>query len=97
MTMSWNNGNSVQFSAPPTTARNPRKHATGKIRTGWLNRNHRINPIKTNRFNTMDTKMTDMNKIDIIKPTSKKVCEGFSLSCSYCKQDTPHPSPVNSD
>ena len=41
--------------------------------------------------------MTDMNKIDIIKPTPRRSCEGFSLSCSYCKQDIPHPSPVNSD
>ena len=41
--------------------------------------------------------MTDMNKIDIIKPTPSKACEHYGLSCSYCKQDTPHPSPVNSD
>ena len=45
----------------------------------------------------MDTKTTDMNKIDIIKPTPQKACEGFGLYCSYCKQDAPHPSPVNSD
>ena len=85
-----NNGNLVPFSAPPKMPRNPRKHATGKIRTRWSNRNHRFNPIKTNRFNTMDTKTTDINKIDIVKPTARRVCEGFGQSCSYCKQDTPH-------
>ena len=45
----------------------------------------------------METKMADVNKIGIIKPTQRKACEGSSPSCSYCKQDTPHPSPVNSD
>ena len=44
----------------------------------------------------MDTKMTDMNKIDIVKPIPRKACKGFGLSCSYCKQDTPHPSPLHS-
>ena len=44
----------------------------------------------------MDTKTTDMNKIDIVKPTPRKGCKGFGLSCSYWKQDTSHPS-VNSD
>ena len=45
----------------------------------------------------MDTKRTDLNKIDIIKLTPRKACECYGLSCSYCKQDTPHPSPINSD
>ena len=94
--MPWNNGNSVQFSTSPKMSRNPRKCATGKIRTRWLNRNHRFFPIKTNMFNTMDTKTTDMNKIDIVKRNPRKVCKGFGLSCYYCKQDALHPSPVNS-
>ena len=75
MTMPWNNGNSVQFSAPPKTPRNPRKCTTGKIRTRWSNRNHRFNPIKTSRFNTIDTRVTDVNKIDVVAPTPRKVCD----------------------
>ena len=37
-----------------------------------------------------------MNKIDIIKPTPNRACEHFGLTCLYCRQDTPHPSPVHS-
>ena len=44
----------------------------------------------------MDTKMSEKNKIDIIKPTLRRACEGFSLSSSYHKQGTPHPSAINS-
>ena len=95
--MPWNSGNSVQFSTPPKMPRNPAKHATDKNRTRWLNRNHRLNPIKTNRFHTMQSKMTDMNKIDVVKPTPRKVCKHYSLCCSYCKQDAPHPSPIKPD
>ena len=71
--MPWNNGGTVQFSVPLKTPRNLRKHALGKIRTRWSNRNHRFNPIKTNRYNAMNTDllMIDINKIDIIKPTPK--------------------------
>ena len=85
----WNNGNTLKYSAPPKMSRKPRKHATGKIRTRWLNRNH--------RFNTMDTQVSGLNKIDIVAPTLRKVCNGFGPSCSYCKQDTQHPLPQNSD
>ena len=95
--MPWNNGGTVQFSAPPKTPINLRKHALGKIRTRWSNRNHRFNPMKTNRYNTMNTETMDMNKIDIIKPTPRKACECFGLTFSYCRQDAPHPSPVHSD
>ena len=38
-----------------------------------------------------------MNKIDIIKPTPRKVCEHFGLTCSYCRQDALHHSPIHSD
>ena len=54
-------------------------------------------PLKTNRYNTMNTEMIDMNKIDIIKPTPRKACGQFGLTCSYCRQDAPHPFPVHSD
>ena len=97
MTMPRDNGGVVQFSTPPKIPRNSRKHAICKIRTNWSNRNHRFNPIKTNRYNTMDTKMMDMNKIDIIKPPSRKASECFGLTCSYCRQDAPYPSPIHSD
>ena len=85
MTMPWDNSSTVQFSAPPKTPRNSGKCALGKIRTIWSNRNQRFNPIKTNRYNTMNTEMMDMNKIDIIKPTPRKACEHFGLTCSYCR------------
>ena len=81
----------------PRCPENPRKHATGKIRTRWSNRNHKFNPIKTSRFHTIDTEMSDLNKINIIAPTLRKACNGFSLSCSYCKQGTLHPLPQNLD
>ena len=93
----WNNGNMVQFSAPPRTPRNPRKCATGKIRTRWSNRNHRFNPIKISRFNTRNTQVSNLNKINIVAPTLRKACNGFGPSCLYCKKGTQHPSPQNSD
>ena len=43
----------------------------------------------------MDTKVSDLNKINIIAPILRKVCNGFGLSCSYCKQDALHPSSQN--
>ena len=53
--------------------------------------------MKTNRFNTIDTKTTGMNKINIIKLTPRMVCECYGPSCSYYKQNTLQPSPINSD
>ena len=38
-----------------------------------------------------------MNKIDIIQPVSKRVCEHFGDKCSYCNYEAPHPSSVPSD
>ena len=83
-----------QFSAPSKMPSNPRKYATGKIRTRWSNKNHRFNPIKTNRFNTIRAEAS--NKIDIVKPTLRKVCNGFGPSYSYCKHGVQHPSPRGS-
>ena len=97
MMMPWNNGAMVQFSVPPKPSQNSRESTIGKIRTRWSKRNHRFNPIKTNRYNTMNTKPTDMNKIDIVQPTPRRACECFSPTCSYCKHEAPHPSPVHSD
>ena len=41
--------------------------------------------------------MLDLNKINIVAPTLRKACDSFSLSCSYCKQGTLHPSPQDSN
>ena len=49
------------------------------------------------RFNTMDTKVSDLNKVDIVAPIPRKAYDSFSLSCSYCKQGAPHPLPQDSD
>ena len=38
-----------------------------------------------------------MNKISLIKPTPERTCECFGPTCSFCKQNAPHPSPIHSD
>ena len=76
--------------------RNPRKQTTGKIRTRWSGRN-RFNPLKTKRPNTPDTKVLELDKIDIKTSIPAKACDGFSLPCSYCKWGALHPSPQESD
>ena len=38
-----------------------------------------------------------MNKINIIHPTPKRACECNNSSCTYCKYEAPHPSPVPLD
>ena len=40
---------------------------------------------------------TDMNKINIIKPVPKRACECSADTCSYCKYEAPHPSPIPSE
>ena len=45
----------------------------------------------------MNTKPTDMNKIDVVQPVPRRVCKCFGPTCSYCKHEDPHPSPVHSD
>ena len=37
-----------------------------------------------------------MNKIDIRQPTSRRACEHFGTTCSYCKHEALHPSPIQS-
>ena len=61
------------FSAPKPK-HNPRKHAPGKTRTRWSNQRHRFNPIKTDRCNTHDSNSSDWNKLDIIQPTPRRLC-----------------------
>ena len=72
--------------------RNLRKQTTGKIRTRWSGRN-RFNPIKMRRPNTPDTKVLELDKVEIKTPIPTKAYDGFGLSCSYCKQGAPHPLP----
>ena len=45
----------------------------------------------------MDTQVSDLNKIDIVAPTLRKVCDSFGLSCLYCKQGVQHPLPQDLD
>ena len=45
----------------------------------------------------MGTKVSDLNKIDVIAPTLRKACDSFSLSYSYCEQGALHPLLQDSD
>ena len=97
MKMPWNNDSMPQFSAPLKPSQNSRKWAVGKLRMRWSNCNNQFNLIKTNRYNMLGTKPMDMNKIDVIQPASRRVCKCFGPMCSYCKDEAPHPSPVQSN
>ena len=86
-----------QFSGPPKPSQSPSKCAPDKTRTRWSNHNHLFNHIKINRYNMLGMSSMDMNKINIIQPTPKRACECLGATCSYCKHEPPHPSPVHSD
>ena len=73
MTMTWYNSIMPQFYAPQNPSWNPRKLTSGKIRNMWSRHNHQFNPIKTNRYNTLDVNPTDKNKFNIIQPVPKRV------------------------
>ena len=45
----------------------------------------------------LGTDPTDINKINITKCTPQKVCEQFGATCSFCRQQVPHPWPDQSD
>ena len=70
---------------PTKPPRNPKKHASGKVRTIWSNHNHHFNPIKTNQVNMLGTDPMDENKMDIIKCIPQEVCELFGATCSFCR------------
>ena len=75
----WDNNNAMPyFSAPPKPKHNPRKHAPGKTRTRWSNRRYRNNPIKTDRFKTRDSDSSNWNKLDMIQPIPKRLCNWSS-------------------
>ena len=90
----WHN---TQFSDPEKPSQHPRKCTSGKIRDRWSRHNHWFNPIKTNRYNTVNVNLTDMNKINIIQPVPKRACEHSADTCTYCKYEPLHPSPIPSD
>ena len=96
--LSWNNGNTFQFSTPPLPHNNPRKRAPGKIRARWSNKS-RYNPMKAKWHNSPETTMTNLDTIDTGNKVllSVKVCDRFGPSCSFCKQNILHPSPQESD
>ena len=94
----WDNNNAMpHFTAPPKPKHNPKKRAPGKTRTRWSNQRHRFNPIKMDRYNTCDSNPSDMNKLDIIQPTPKRLCTRSLKDCTYCKYDALHPSSALSD
>ena len=84
-------------STPANSPKHPKKCTPGKVRTWWSNHNHRFNLIKTNWVNTLGTGPTEASKINIIKPIPQKACEKFGPSCSFCRQQAPHPLPPQSD
>ena len=56
-----------------------------------------IPTIKTNQVNMLETNLISTGNITIIKPIPQKVCEQFGVTCSFCRQQVPHPSPNQSD
>ena len=60
---------------------------------------NRLNPIKTRRPNTPETKVSDLDKINtnIEAPVVVKACDRFGLLCPYCEQNGLHPSPQELD
>ena len=77
--------------------RNPRKCISGKVRTRWSNHNHHFNLIKTNQANMLETDLMNENKISIIKCIPQMACKQFGATCSFCRQQVPHPSLNQSD
>ena len=69
--ISWNDSNTVKFYAPPKMPRNQETQTTGKIRTRWSGRN-RFNPIKMRRPNTPDTKVLELDEVEIKTPIPTK-------------------------
>ena len=90
----WHN---VPILHPTETFPKPYKTYLRQIRTRWSRHNHQFNPIKINKYNTLDVNSTDMNKINIIQPVPKRACDCFADTCTYCKYEAPHPSPIPSD
>ena len=93
MTLTWTPSDST----PARPLNIPRKCAPGKVRTWWSNHNHHFNLIKTNQVDTLGTNSLSTGNISIIKPIPQKVCKQFGATCSFCRQQVPHPSLNQSD
>ena len=81
------------------TQTNPRKRAPGKIRARWSSK-ARHNPMKTQKPNTPNVPVTNMDTTDSDKKKvsiSVKVCNRFGPMCQFFKQSILHPSPQESD
>ena len=48
-------------------------------------------------YNTHDSNSSDVNKLNIIQPTPKRLCTRSLRDCTYCKYNPPHPSPAPSN
>ena len=94
-TAAWNKDHATSYFSAP--AKPKCRHTLGKTRTRWCNWRNCFNPIKTKQYNTQDWDITNFNKIDIVKPTPKRLFTRTSEGCSYWKFDTPHPSITPSD
>ena len=55
--------------------------------------------MKAKRPNTPEMTMSNVDTIDVDKkaPLPIKVCDRYGPSCSFCRQDAPHPLPQESD
>ena len=95
--MTWNNDITPHSPAHKSLPKTSEKSASGNIRNRWSRHNHWFKPIKTNRYNTLNTNLMDMNKINAIQPVPKRACECSSDTHSYCKYEAPHPSPIHLD
>ena len=58
---------------------------------------HRFNLIKMDRYNTHDSDSSDWNKLDIIQPVPKRLCNRSPKDCTYGTCNAPHISPAPSD
>ena len=94
-TSAWNKGHATSyFSTQPQPKHRP---TSGKTRTRWSNWRNQFNPIKTEWYNMQDRDPIDFNKIDIVKPTPKRLYMRTHEECTYCKFNTPYPSTILSD
>ena len=75
----------------------PRSMPQARPGLGGLTEGTYSNPIKTDRYNSGDSYSSDWNKLDIIQPTPKRLCNRSPKDCTYCAHNAPHPSPAPSD
>ena len=54
-------------------------------------------PQRPDRCNTCDSNSSDWNKLDIIQPTPKRLCNRSLKDCTYCTCNALHPCSAPSD